>query len=143
MEIIHEQRQIEIYGYSGQAVNKDYKGIAFKLMDSMWQTVKQNGLSNKGINIWIYDKNEEVFAGAELLSPPNHDTDLEIKSITLNKYAYHKHIGSYHLIPKIGLNMREDLQKKGLIAELPYIEIYGHWTSDEDKLETELLISLK
>ena len=143
MEIIHEPRQIEIYGYSGQAVNKDYKGMAFRLMDRMWQTVKQNGLSNKGINIWIYDKNEEVFAGVELLSPPPHNTDLEIKSITLNKYAYHKHIGSYHLIPKVGLNMREELQKKGLITKLPYIEIYGHWTSDEDKLETELLISLK
>lgn len=143
MEIIHEPRQIEIYGYSGQAVNKDYKGIAFKLMDRMWQTVKQNRLSNKGINIWIYGKNEEVFAGVELLSPPPHNTDLDIKSITLNKYAYYKHIGSYHQIPKVGLNMREELQKKGLITELPYIEIYGHWTSDEDKLETELLISLK
>ena len=143
MEIIQEQRQIEIYGYSGQAVNKDYKGMAFKMMDRMWQTVKKNGLSNKGINIWIYGKNEEVFAGVELLSPPPHNTDLDIKSITLNKYAYYKYIGSYHQIPKVGLNMREELQKKGLITELPDIEIYGHWTSDEDKLETELLISLK
>jgi effector-binding domain-containing protein len=143
MEIIQEQRQIEIYGYSGQAVNKDYKGIVFRLMDRMWQTVKQNGLSNKGINIWIYDKNEEVFAGVELFSPPHHNTDLETKSISLNKYAYHKHIGSYHLIPKAGLNMREELQKKGLITDFPYIEIYGHWNSDEDKLETELLIALK
>ena len=143
MEIINEPRQIEIYGYSGQAVNKDYKGIAFKLMDKMWQIVKQNGLPNKGINIWVYDGNEEVFAGVELLSPVNHNTDLEFRSITLNKYAYYKHIGSYHLIPKAGIKMRDELNKRGLVSELPYVEIYGHWKNDEDKLETELLMALK
>ena len=144
MEIINEPRQIEIYGYSEQAVNKDYKGIAFKLMDKMWQIVKQNGLPNKGINIWVYDGNDEVFAGVELLSPPvNHNTDLEFKSITLNKYAYYKHIGGYHLIPKAGLKMKEELNKRGLVIGLPYVEIYGHWTNDEDKLETELLMALK
>ena len=39
--------------------------------------------------------------------------------------------------------MRDELKNKGLDATLPYIEIYGHWTIDESKLETELLISLK
>ena len=51
MEIINEPREIEIHGYSGQAVNKDYKGLAFKFMDKMWQTVKQHNLPNKRINI--------------------------------------------------------------------------------------------
>ena len=39
--------------------------------------------------------------------------------------------------------MRDELNKRGLVIELPYIEIYGHWTNDDDKLETELLMALK
>lgn len=31
----------------------------------------------------------------------------------------------------------------GLETDLPYIEIYGHWTNEETKLETELLMCLK
>jgi hypothetical protein len=31
----------------------------------------------------------------------------------------------------------------GLKATLPYIEIYGHWTDDDSKLETELLVAVE
>jgi hypothetical protein len=39
--------------------------------------------------------------------------------------------------------MGEELKSKGYETVVPYIEIYGHWTSDETKLETELLMSLR
>jgi len=39
--------------------------------------------------------------------------------------------------------MTDELKSKGYEIVLPYIEIYGHWTNDEAKLETELLMSLK
>ncbi|PQV61801.1 hypothetical protein CLV53_10175 [Sediminibacterium magnilacihabitans] len=39
--------------------------------------------------------------------------------------------------------MTKQLAMKGFEVELPYIEIYGHWTKDESKLETELLMTLK
>jgi len=38
--------------------------------------------------------------------------------------------------------MRDELKRKGFETILPYIEIYGHWTKDESKLETDLLICL-
>ena len=38
--------------------------------------------------------------------------------------------------------MTDELKKKGFEIVLPYIEIYGHWTTDETKLETELLMCL-
>jgi effector-binding domain-containing protein len=74
---------------------------------------------------------------------PNQNTGLEHKSITLLKYAYYKHIGSYSLIKQAGQNMTDELKSKGYETILPYIEIYGHWTNDESKLETELLMSVK
>jgi len=39
--------------------------------------------------------------------------------------------------------MRNEIQKMGLKPRLPYIEIYRHWTNDESKLETELLMAVE
>ena len=143
VEVINKNLMLDIYGFSGIAVNKDYVGTAFKLMDKMWQTVKSNNLKNKGLNIWVYEQNEKVFAGVELNDIPEHGIGLEQKSITLTKYAYYKHVGSYNLIKQVGQNMSDELKSKGFETIFPYIEIYGHWTNDETKLETELLMCLK
>jgi len=143
VEVINKNLMLDIYGFSGIAVNKDYVGTAFKLMDKMWQIVKSNNLKNKGLNIWVYEQNEKVFAGVELNDIPEHGIGLEQKSITLTKYAYYKHVGSYNLIKQVGQNMSDELKSKGFETIFPYIEIYGHWTNDETKLETELLMCLK
>ena len=143
IEIITKATELNIYGFSGTAFNKDYAGTAFKLSGKMWETVKTNNLKNKGLNIWVYEPNERVFAGVELDNIPNDDIGLEQKIISFKKYAYYKHIGSLNLIKQIGTNIINELKSKGLETELPYIEIYGHWTNDETKLETELLMSLK
>ena len=143
LEIINEPLKLDIYGFSGIAIDKDYAGTAFKLMDKMWQTVKSNNLKNKGLNIWVYEQNQRVFAGVELNDIPNQDTGLEQKSVVLLKYAYYKHIGPYNLIKQAGQKMTDELKSKGYETILPYIEIYGHWTKDDTKLETELLMPLK
>jgi hypothetical protein len=39
--------------------------------------------------------------------------------------------------------MRDKIKGMGFETGFPYVEIYGHWTKDESKLETELLMSLK
>jgi effector-binding domain-containing protein len=143
VEIINDPLVLQIYGFSGVAANKDYAGTAFKLMDRMWQAVKSNNLKNKGLNIWVYEQEHKVFAGVELENIPGQDTGLEKKNINLLKYARYKHIGPYHLIKQAGLNMIDELKRKGYESILPYIETYGHWTNDETKLETELLMSLK
>jgi predicted transcriptional regulator YdeE len=143
VEIIEKPLSLTVYGYSGIAVNKNYAATAFKLSDRMWQTVKSNNLKNKGLNIWVYEQHETVFAGVELNEVPKQNIGLEQKSITLLKYAYYKLIGPYHLIKQTVQNITDDVKRKGFQTNLPYIEIYGHWTNDETKLETELLISLK
>jgi predicted transcriptional regulator YdeE len=143
VEVIHKNLTLDIYGFSGIAVNKDYAGAAFKLMDKMWQTIKAKELKNKGINIWVYEPNENVFAGVELYDSPGYDTGMEHKVVDFTKYAYYKHIGPYNLIKQVGQNMRDELKINGFEAIFPYVEIYGHWANDETKLETELLISLK
>ncbi|MEZ5041948.1 MAG: hypothetical protein R2828_18775 [Saprospiraceae bacterium] len=57
--------------------------------------------------------------------------------------SIHRHIGPYNLIKQSGQNMRAELKKRRFEIGRPYLEIYGHWTDDETKLETELIIPLK
>lgn len=142
IEVITKKLELTIYGFSGIAANKDYTGTAFKLSGKMWQTVKENDIKNKGKNIWVYEPNDKVFAGVELDNVSNANNILEQRNIILQKYAYYKHIGSYNLLKQVGTNMRNELKSKGFETVLPYIEIYGHWTNDESKCETELLMCL-
>ena len=144
IEIITKNLQLDIYGFGGVATNKDYTGTAFKLSGKMWESVKGNSLKNKGKNIWIYDVADKVFAGIELDNNyEDNNYGLERMTINLEKYAYYKHIGPYNFIKQTGQNMTNELAKGGYEILLPYIEIYGHWTRDENKLETELLMCLK
>lgn len=144
IEIITKSLQLDIYGFGDLTINKDYAGTAFKMSGKMWDVVKTKGLKNKGMNIWVYEPGESVFAGVELDNAAiGISSGLEEKKLSLQKYAYYKHIGPYHLIKQTGQKMTSELTEKGFEVTLPYIEIYGHWTNDESKLETELLMSLK
>jgi len=143
IEIINTTFKMNIYGFEGTAINRDYAGTAFKLSGKMWDTVKAKDLENKGKNIWVYENDDKVFAGIELSNIPSGEIELEHKIISLKKYAYYKHIGSYNLIKQAGLGMKNELKSKGHETDLPYIEIYGHWNKDETKCETELFMSLK
>lgn len=111
-------------------------------MDRVWPVIKSKGIKHKGLNIWVYEPGEKVFAGVELEDPSNSDTGLETKLVVLTRYAYYKHIGPYSLLKKTGDDMRAELRSMGLNPGLPYVEIYGHWTNDESKLETELLMAV-
>jgi effector-binding domain-containing protein len=143
IEVINNELKLDISGFSGVAVNRNYAATAFALMDKMWPLVKSKGRKHKGLNIWVYELNEKVFAGVELEDPSMADTGLEKKTILLTRYAYYKHIGPYSQIKQAGENMQSELKRMGLKVRLPYIEIYGHWTSDETKLETEFLVAVE
>ena len=142
VDIITKHLHLDIHGFSGLVVNKNYAGTGFKLMDKMWQTIKANGLKNNGINIWVYEPGESMFAGVQLDNIPAPGTGLEQKKIDLPGYAYYKHIGPYNMIQQAGLNMQDELKRKGIETILPYLEMYGHWTNDETKLETELIMCI-
>jgi len=143
VEIITKKLELDLYGFSGIATDRDYAGTAVKLMDKMWRVVRSNGLGNKGRNIWVYENDHRVFAGVELDSIPDSNTFLERKSLALTKYAYYKHVGPYGLLKQVGPLMNDEIKQQGFEVVFPHIEIYGHWTNDENKLETESLRSLK
>ena len=144
IDIITKNRQVDIYGFGTTAINKEYAGTAFNLSGKLWKVVKANSIKNKGMNVWVYETADTIFAGVELDNPADgHTYGLDEKKITLKKYAYYKYVGPYSLIKQTGQTMVSELTKQGYEVILPTIEIYGHWTSDETKLETELFMCLK
>lgn len=142
IQIIEKPFYADLHGYSGTVVDQSFGDTGVVLMTKMWETVKSRGLKNKGVNVWVYESNDRMFAGVELEEVPGKDIALERKVITLSKYAYYKHIGPYSMLKQITMDMRAELKSRGFRIASPCIEIYGHWDPDESKLETELLDSI-
>jgi effector-binding domain-containing protein len=71
------------------------------------------------------------------------ETSLEKKQVTLQKYAYWKHIGPYSELKNVYSQIEAKLKELGLTPSCPNMEIYGHWNEDETKLETEIFISVE
>ena len=140
--IIRENFNMELYGIAGVAVNRNWSETGMALTNKLWQEVKSNNLKNEGINVWVYESGNRMFAGVGLKEPPPPGTLIELKKIHLPAYAYYKHIGPYDKIAATGSKVLDELNQKGITTRLPYLEIYGHWTEDASKLETELLWSI-
>ena len=133
---------ISLYGFSGVAARQDWAETGKNLMDQLWREVRSQQLPNNGINIWVYDEGSLLFTGVGLTTPPPTGSPLESKTVLLPRYAYYKHIGPYDKIKATYEAAYAEFKKVGIQARLPYIEIYGHWTDDPSKLETELLWSI-
>jgi len=136
---IREDYFVDIFGFAGVAENRDWAGTGLPLMNRMWQEVTDYALQHKGRNIWLYEPDYVIFTGLELASPPPPGSPLEHRKVHLPKYVYHKHIGHYSKIPTTFAAAKAEMEQQGIKTRLPYLEIYGHWTNDETRLETEML----
>jgi hypothetical protein len=139
---IRKDFSLSLFGFSGVAAWQDREGTGKHLMDQLWQEVRSRQLATDGINIWVYDEGSHLFTGVGLTAPPPAGSPLERKTVLLPRYAYYKHIGSYDKINATYEAAHAEFKKVGIRARLPYVEIYGHWTGDPSKLETELLWSI-
>lgn len=134
------------------------------LLGRVWPVIKAGAIPNDGLNRVVYERdgNETestaclngciVFAGVALadtatVGPANAALEgaavLERKTVRLLRYAYWKHVGPYHLIPTTGAAMTKSLAARGLRTGSPMVEVYGHWSPDESKLETETFVALQ
>lgn len=116
------------------------------LLGRVWPVIKGNGIPNDGINRVVYDKDADgacvVFAGV-VVGDGAAAGGLERKTVRLTRYAYWKHVGPYHLIRKTGEAMTKALEARGVKTGWPMVEVYGHWTQDESKLETETFVAVE
>ena len=116
------------------------------LLGRVWPVIKGSAIPNDGINRVVYDGEDTVFAGVVLgdgAEAMPATAGLERKTVRLTRYAVWKHVGPYHLLPVMGIAMSKALDAAGHKRGWPMVEVYGHWTSDESKLETETFVALR
>jgi GyrI-like small molecule binding domain len=142
VELVLEPFSRTLYGLSGAVADRDYGAAGRRLMDDMWREIWERELQHKGINHWVYDDADSLFTGVELENAPGEGILLERKEILLPEYAYWKHAGAYSELAQVYERMYAQLQANGIEPGRPIVEIYGHWTADENKLVTEVLINL-
>jgi predicted transcriptional regulator YdeE len=142
--IFNQRKKVTLFGVSKiHDQNKAYGDTIFELLDKVWKEVRANELSHKGTNHVVYEDGHNIFAGIELLDTPNEDSLLEEKDVILEKYAYCKHIGPYSQLERTYESIRSIVKSSGEQHELPLLEVYGHWSEDASKLETEIFYNLK
>ena len=121
---------------------KSYGEELIELLNEVWEDVKSRNIPTTGINHAVYGDQDELFAGVVITRPGETPDGLSARKIVLPRYAYYKYTGPYAGLPQANKEMREEIERQGLVRKAPLIEIYGHWTEDPSKLETELLYSL-
>ena len=121
---------------------KSYGPEIIGLLNRVWPVVKAGAIPNKGINWAEYGENGEIFAGIEADIPDPAAVGLERRTVRLAKYAEWKHIGSYSKLGETYDALYKAVGAMGLRAGRPLVEMYGHWTNDESKLETTILLSV-
>lgn len=109
------------------------------LLDRVWPVLQQHQIANRGINHVVYSAGDEVFSGVEADVADAAAIGLERREVQLDRHAYAKHVGSYRLLPAACETLHDWIKAQGHRPATPLVEIYGHWTDDESKLETELV----
>ncbi|MEP1209824.1 MAG: GyrI-like domain-containing protein [Rhizobiaceae bacterium] len=141
IEIVEDPFRIELHGFFGDVVNGDYAAAGIPLLNAMWNEIGEEKLAHKGINYWAYLAADRVFVGVEL-EPDSGDSKLELFPLELSKYATYRHIGPYSELGGTHQAIHAEIEKRGMSATRPTVEIYGHWQEDESKLITDVLIPL-
>ena len=121
---------------------KSYGEDLIGLLNVVWEKIKSRGVPNTGINHFVYDKNDVIFAGI-IVTDPNVSLDgLESREIVLQRYASYTYVGPYSALPDVNAQVKAEIHARSLVTAWPMIEIYGHWNEDPAKLETELIYPL-
>jgi hypothetical protein len=109
------------------------------LLDRVWPVLKARSIPNKGINWVVYDGDCGIFAGVEAEIDDAAALGLERNVVRLSRYVSRTHIGPYSTLGRTGDALNKAIEAMGLRPGWPMIEVYGHWTDDESKLETTII----
>lgn len=142
VEVIQKNLDLVLYGFSSEVKDGRNGEVGVKLMEIMFQTFKAEGLEGDGTNVWVYDDADHMFVGMKLKQEPRRGTLMQRKHVSLKKYAYWKHVGSYDMLKEVNEKMRRTMEESGIKYSSPCLEIYGHWTEDQSKLVTEVLFAV-
>ena len=126
---------------------KSYGAEIIGLLNRVWPVIKGHGggqpVPNTGINWAVYGEHGWMFAGVEADVPDAGAIGLERTTVRLTRYAEWKHIGPYGKLAAACEDLHTAVAAMGFRAAGPLVEVYGHWTQDESKLETTILLQIE
>jgi hypothetical protein len=143
VEIVEAPIRFCLYGKSSVVSGNAYGEVGLKLMNEMWNVVKQNHIANSGINHWVYLPEDRMFVGVELLQDAPPPGELEPLQFELPRYLKHVHIGPYQALPEKWKLLKAELTARGEEISFPSLEVYGHHCEDSKALETTILMGLR
>lgn len=145
LEIIETPLRFYLHGLSGEVQNDRFAETGLRLMDQMWQVVKEKGIPNTGINHWVYLGGGRMFVGVELREVESAlvANPLEPLEFVLPRYLKHLHVGPYQLLPQKWQALTAELAARGEKVQFPSLEVYGNHCEDAAAQETTILLSLE
>ncbi len=139
IEIRTEPIEFNLHGVSGDVPAHNYAKAGFKLMDSLWPVIKENGIKTTGINYWFYNGATRLSTCVELVDASDLFEHIPVR---FEEYAYYKHVGPYDRLSEAYAAMKAEIAARGLPQNGLSMERYGDWTDDSSKLETDIFIGL-
>ena len=145
VEIVEIPIRFHLYGIGGVVDNERYGEVGLRLMNEMWQVVREAKVPTTGINHWVYLPEGRMFVGVELRNPEQLPTPDQFESLEfeLKRYMKHIHVGPYQALPQKWKELKAELTARGEVIGSPSLEVYGHHCDDPSKLETTILIDLR
>ena len=114
------------------------------LLDRVWPVLRTTGARQNGINVAVYDADGTVFAGVELLEPDaGLLPGLAIRRVHFDRHVSFTHVGPYRLLGEAHQRVRDEIARQGWTVAPPVVEVYGHWSDDESKLQTRIVCGIE
>lgn len=144
-EIVEQPIRFHLHGVAGDVENERYGEVGLRLMNEMWQIVKDARISTTGINHWVYLPQGRMFVGVELRNPQQASIPESLESLRfeLPRFMKHLHVGPYHELPQKWRDLQAELMARGEVIGAPSLEVYGHHCADATAQETTILMCLK
>lgn len=142
IEVIETPIRFHLHGIGSTVQNNAFGEVGLRLMNKMWQVIKETDTATSGINHWVYLPDGNMFVGVELLDNSRAPQQLEPLEFELPRYLKHVHVGPYQALPEKWQALKRKFASCGEIAGSSGLEIYGHHCEDPTKLETTILIGL-
>src|SRR4051812_14794110 len=114
IEILEEPIRFRLRGIRGVVENERYAEVGLRLMNDMWEAVKEAGIQTTGINHWVYLPGNEMFVGVEPRNIQQSLSDkLEPLEFELRRYMRHVHVGPYQTLPQKWSDSKAELAARG------------------------------
>ncbi len=110
----------------------------------VWRFVRAHNVTGTGHNVAVYlDEAMHIACGVEVPATFVGDGTVVLSATPAGRVAHAEHRGAYHLLGQTHTAVRQWCAANGQALSGPNWEIYGHWTDDPDKLNTDVFYLLE